>query len=282
MGRDDVVQVGQRGAIAGPEFADPAGVTADAFLGGALKVLQPARGYRAGIDAVLLAAAAPGGTGRPVRVLDAGAGVGTVGLCVARRMPDARVDLVEMQPLLADLARRNVAANSLSQRLNVFEADILSPAATLAAAGLSGEHYDVVLANPPYHEEGSGTASTNPVKAGANAMPPGALDDWARAMARFCRPGGQAVMIHKADALDEVLAVLSRRFGALDVLGLHSRAGAPAGRVLVRGTKGSRAPLRLLAGFVVHGSDGGFTDKADAILRDGAGLDLAAMGARTG
>ena len=279
---EDGGQEGDGGPKSGPALANSTGVTSDAFLGGALNVLQPARGYRAGIDAVLLAAAAPGGAGRQVRVLDAGAGVGAVGLCVGRRITDARVDLVEMQPVLADLARRNVTGNSLGARVNVFEADVLAPAATLAAAGLSGEQYDVVLANPPYHEEGSGTASSNPVKAGANAMPPGALDDWARGMARFCKPGGQALMIHKAEALDEVLAVLSRRFGALDVLGLYSRAGEPAGRVLVRGTKGSRAPLRLLAGFVVHGAHGGFTDEAEAIFRHGAGLDLVALGARSG
>ena len=62
-----------------------AGSTDDAFLGGGLRILQPKDGYRAGIDAVLLAAAAPVRAGRKERVLDVGAGVGVVGLAVARR-----------------------------------------------------------------------------------------------------------------------------------------------------------------------------------------------------
>ena len=67
----------------------------DAFLGGALRILQPQEGYRAGLDAVLLAAAAPVRASRKDRVLDVGAGVGVVGLAVAQRMHRAHVTLVE-------------------------------------------------------------------------------------------------------------------------------------------------------------------------------------------
>ena len=60
-------------------------------------VLQPAAGYRAGLDAVLLAAAAPLQPGRVEQVLDVGAGVGVVGLAVARRAADAVVTMVERE-----------------------------------------------------------------------------------------------------------------------------------------------------------------------------------------
>src|SRR5262249_35406809 len=89
--------------------AGPADVTDDAFLGGGLRVLQPNAGYRAGIDALLLAAAAPLRVGRQERVLDVGAGVGVVGLAVARRVPLCEVTLVEREPFLAELAQRNIA-----------------------------------------------------------------------------------------------------------------------------------------------------------------------------
>jgi tRNA1(Val) A37 N6-methylase TrmN6 len=251
--------------------AAESGLSRDAFLGDALLLLQPARGYRAGIDAVLLAASVSAVEGRALRVLDAGAGVGTVGLCVARRLPLTEVRLVERQPLLADLARRNVEANGLGERVSVIEADLLGRAAELQALGVAREAFDVVLANPPYHAEGDGTRSADPIKAGANAMPAEALDDWCRALARACKPGGEAIVIHKADSLAALVGAMQRRFGGLDVLPVHPRAGAPAHRIIVRGIKGSRAPLRLLAGFVLHGHAGhGFTPAAEAILRRGA------------
>lgn len=248
-----------------------AGLTCDAFLGDKLMLLQPERGYRAGVDAVLLAAAAP--CDGAVRVLDAGAGVGTVGLCVARRCPQASVLLVERQPELAELARRNIVANGLSDRVRLAEAD-LANAAALTAAGVGREAFDIVLANPPYHAVGAGTPSGDHVKAGANAMPAEALDAWCRTLATTCRPGGRALLIHKAECLTELLTSLGRRFGGLDVLPIRPRRGAAAIRVIVCGTKGSRAPLRLLAGIDLHTEGHGFTPEAQAVLREGAALDV--------
>ena len=80
-------------------------MTNDAFLGDALNVLQPQAGYRAGVDAVLLAATVPD-SGR-ISVLDAGAGVGVVGLVRGAAVRAAQVTLVEREPELADLAQQN-------------------------------------------------------------------------------------------------------------------------------------------------------------------------------
>ncbi|MFN3868041.1 MAG: tRNA1(Val) (adenine(37)-N6)-methyltransferase [Hyphomicrobiaceae bacterium] len=246
----------------------------DAFLDDRLLLLQPERGYRAGLDAVLLAAAAPGrGLPGGARVLDAGAGIGTVGLCVARRLPDVQAVLVERNPMLAALAARNIDRNGLAARVRAVESDLLASAAALTEMGLGPETFDVVLANPPYHDETRGTASNDGIKAAAHAMPGRDLDQWARVLARVCRAGGSIVMIHMASALPQVLDAVASRFGEMDVMPVHARAGEPAGRIIVRGTKGSRAPLRLLAGFVVHDTSGAFTPAAEAILRHGAALD---------
>src|SRR5258707_14146351 len=87
-------------------------LTEDAFLGGGLRLLQLKSGHRAGHDAMLLAAATPARPGH--RVADLGAGVGAAGLAVARRVGDIDLALVEIDAVLASLARRNAASNSLS------------------------------------------------------------------------------------------------------------------------------------------------------------------------
>ena len=91
-------------------------LTDDAFLGGQLQLLQPRTGYRAGVDAVLLAAAVPCAPGQVESVLDAGGGVGTVGLSVVRRCPSATAVLLERSPKLVELAEENVRRNALSER----------------------------------------------------------------------------------------------------------------------------------------------------------------------
>lgn len=255
---------------------DPEDVTEDAFLGGALSILQPRKGYRAGIDAVLLAAAVPVGAEQAERVLDAGAGAGVVGLCIARRVPTARVTLVENDPLLVELARANVTRNGLGERVTVIAADVTGPAAELTAAGLRPDSFEHVVANPPYHVEGRGRRPRHAIKAAAHAMPAGSLARWVRLLTRVAAPHGTLAIVHRPDALIELLRLLDGRFGGLEILSLHPRLGEPAVRIILRGRKGSRAPLALLPGLVLHEEDGNrFRPEIARVLRHGAALPLA-------
>jgi FkbM family methyltransferase len=251
-----------------------AGLTDDAFLGGSLRILQPKDGYRAGIDAVLLAAAAPIKATRKERVLDVGAGVGVVGLAVAHRAPRAEVTLVERETLLADLARNNIERNGLDARVRVLQADVSRRLDELPEIRPDAESFDHILANPPYNQQGAGTVSVEALKATANVMPGGNLARWARFMAAMARPSGSATMIHRADAVGEVLSVFAGRFGGLIVFPLFPREGKPAIRVLVQGIKGSSAPVELRRGLVLHDAGNRFRPEAEAILRHGAGLSL--------
>lgn len=254
--------------------ATPPALTDDAFLGGALRILQPREGYRAGIDAVLLAAAAPVRASRKERVLDVGAGVGVVGLAVAHRMPRANVTLVERETTLADLARGNIERNGLGGRMRVVQADVTKPLDDLPGLRPEAESFDHILANPPYNAEGAGTVSVETLKAASNVMPGGNLARWARFMAAMARPGGSATMIHRADAVGEVLSAFAGRFGGLLVFPLFPREGKSAIRVLVQGTKGSSAPVELRPGLVLHEGGNRFRTEVEAVLRYGAGLSL--------
>ncbi|ODN68903.1 hypothetical protein [Methylobrevis pamukkalensis] len=81
-------------------------------------------------------------------------------------------------------------------------------------------------------------------------------------------------LIHRADAIGEIVAALSARFGAIDLLPVHPQAHKAAHRLIARGRLGSRAPLALLPGLVVHGEDGRYAAEVEAALRDGVGLEI--------
>ncbi|MEQ1718103.1 MAG: methyltransferase [Hyphomicrobium sp.] len=257
----------ERPSVTGP-------VTDDVFLGDRLVVRQPRHGYRAGIDAVLLAASVRLAPDDAATLLDIGAGAGTVGLCAAARLPDLRAVLLEREPALVAMAGGNITANGLAGRVRAVAGSITASATDLAALGLAANSFSQCVANPPYHDEEAGTPARDALKAASHAMPADALDDWARFMARMVRPGGRATMIHKADALPRLLAVLAPRFGALAVFPVFPRAGEDAIRVIVSGIKGSRAPMTLRAGLVLHGAGQDFTDETSAILRGGGALEI--------
>ena len=81
-------------------------------------------------------------------------------------------------------------------------------------------------------------------------------------------PTVRSIFIHIAERLSALLAAFETRFGAITVLPLSPREGEPAHRVLVRGIKGSRAPLTLLASRALHAGDGrAFLPQFEAIFR---------------
>jgi tRNA1(Val) A37 N6-methylase TrmN6 len=248
-----------------------AAVTEDAFLGGRLRILQPKRGHRAGLDALLLAAAAPLKAGRAESVLDVGAGVGVVGLAVACRVDDAHVTLIDNNPDLVELARANIARNGLASRVRALAVDVARP---LSDAGLERESFDHVLANPPYHVEGRGTAAHS-ARRGARMMGAGGVERWVRFMAAMVRAKGTATLIYPASGLGEVLEAFGRRFGGLRLLPLYPREKEPANLILVQGIKGSRAPLEVKPGLVLHDLGHCFRPELEGILREGAALSLA-------
>ncbi len=244
--------------------------TEDAFLGGALNILQPREGSRAGLDAVFLAAACPAVSGQ--RVLDAGTGSGIVALAVARRVADVAGTGLEIDPRLTRLAEMNAARNGLGDRATFVQGDVTGPAAALQAAGLALESFEHVLANPPFLNIGEARLPPEPMRRRAHALAPDELARWVKFLAAFCKPKGTVTIVHRADALPQLLGQLEGRFGGLTVYPLYPREGEPASRILIQGKKGSRAGVTLARGMVLHGADNSFTPAASAILRDAARL----------
>ncbi|QYO77592.1 tRNA1(Val) (adenine(37)-N6)-methyltransferase [Devosia salina] len=246
-------------------------MTRDAFLGGRLTLSQPRNGFRAGLDSVLLGAAVPAGTGR---LLDMGAGVGTAGLVALALERATGADLAERDAATLDLAARNIAENGFAGRAVALAADVEAKAVQRRAAGLADNTYDVVIANPPFFGSGQGTPAPEASRAAARHMGPEALDLWVRCAAACARAGGMAIFIYPAQGLAALLARFEPRFGAMVVLPLSPRPGEPASRILLRGTKGSRAPLTLLASRAMHGPTGNdFAPEFDAVFRGAAALD---------
>lgn len=227
------------------------------FLGGKVIARQPESGFRSGLDAVMLAAAVPGeGT-----VLELGAGAGTASLCLAARLPDANVIGLEIDPTLVDLANANAAANNMANRVRFALADVFD------LPECYRRQFNHVLCNPPFHGD-DGEAAPNAARARA-LQDGGRLGDWLAAGMKRTVSGGTFTAVLRADRLAEVLAALPDR--GVTVFPLWPKAGAAAKRVIVQARAGSRTPLVLAAGLVLHQADGTWTPEADAVLRGGGG-----------
>jgi tRNA1(Val) A37 N6-methylase TrmN6 len=241
--------------------------TEDRLLGGRVRLRQPAAGYRVAIDPVFLAAAIPAEPHQSV--LDVGCGVGAAMLCLAARVPSCRVVGVEMQRDLVRLAGDNIILNGMESRLSVMQGDLAVPPPRLSFGS-----FDHVMANPPFHDPARVTPPSLPGKAAATVEGEADLAAWVRFALAMARAKGTVTFIHRADRLDALLAQIAGRAGEVVIFPLWAGAGKPASRVLVRARKQVAAPARLAAGLVLHAPDGSYTAPAEAVLREGEGLDL--------
>jgi tRNA1(Val) A37 N6-methylase TrmN6 len=251
-------------------FVKHQSVTRDAFLGGRLTLSQPVSGFRAGLDSVLLGAAVSEGR---KSLLDLGCGVGTAAMVALVHHADLTATMAEQNADMVALAVSNIADNGLTDRAQVLTADVIGPAADRRAVGIVDNGYDSVIANPPFFADGGGTLAADTGRAGARHMDAAALDLWIKTAAGAAAGGAEVIFVYPAASLVPLLAGFTQRFGAITVLPLTPRPDEPASRVLVRGIKGSRAPLTLLASRPLHEAEGrAFAPDFEAIFRGTARL----------
>ncbi|HEX6861115.1 MAG TPA: methyltransferase [Caulobacteraceae bacterium] len=242
-------------------------ITEDALLDGKIKLRQLRAGYRAGVDAALLAAACEAKAGE--RVIDVGCGVGAAMLAAAARRPGARFVGVERDEGALALARENIALNGLGDRMEAVGGDVGAGFRALGPAP-----FDHALCNPPFFDDPGELRGPSPAKTGA-WMADAGLAGWCGFLLKSVREGGTITVIHRADRLGELLERLGEKAGSFRVLPVHPFADEPAKRVLVRAVKTGKAPLVLLPPLVLHERDGPkHTARVEDILRGRAGLLL--------
>ncbi len=254
-------------------------LTIDAFFDGRLHLWQPRKGFRAGIDSVLLAAAMPVRAGE--RVFEAGSGPGVAALCLLARVAQVHITGVEINPDYATLARANAARNHLGERLHIIEGNALR-AGKADGPGQPGElrpgTFDHAFANPPFHAASATRPSPDAGKAAAHVAD-APLIEWVRTLTRMVRPKGTVSLILPATALPDLLSAMqAAHVGGIAIAPLWPRAGQAANRVIVQGRRGVKTPARLLPGLVLHESGNAFTEETERILRHRAPFPWAANG----
>ncbi|MGE0283997.1 MAG: tRNA1(Val) (adenine(37)-N6)-methyltransferase [Rhizobiaceae bacterium] len=248
-------------AVETPDF------TLDAFHRGKFWLVQPKNGgHRAGMDAMMLAAAVPSGFAG--HVADLGAGAGAAGLAVIARCPKAHATLIELEPEMATFAERTLAHPEnagIAPRARIVIADVSLTGKKRQDAGLGDQFFDFAIMNPPFNSRAD-RATPNALKRTAHVMDDGLFEGWLRTAAAIVKPRGGLAVIARPQSLASILAALTGRFGAARILPIHPRSEAPAIRIIVRAIRGSRAALSLEPPLFLHeaGSDR-FSARADDI-----------------
>ncbi len=240
-------------------------ITENTLLNGKVQLRQPKTGFRAGIDAVFLAASVRQKTCKNARILELGCGVGAAMLCLAYRLGDMSFDItgVEIEESYAEISIENIKINSLHNKVNVLNKD-------MRRCDFKG--FTHLIMNPPYMEVDAAVLAEDTRKKAANAEIHGTLSDWVKVAYQALQHKGWLHMIHRADALPRILKTLEGKFGAIEVLPLFSKEGDVANRMIVVARKNLKTPFKIYPGLVVHDQNDDYTAEAEAVLRHGAAL----------
>ncbi len=234
--------------------------TNDYLLDKKIKIFQPVNGYRTSSDAVFVSSLV--NNVRPDDyILDVGSGVGGISLCLAHRFNQNKIVGLEIQELLVKLSNLSAKENGFDN-LIYYNCDIKEK--NLPVCSCSFNH---VISNPPYSL--NDMPSPNKSKALAHNHSGFNLTLWINFCLKMLKPFGYLYLINRAEAISEILTALSHKAGNINVIPLYSKEGQVAKRVMITAQKDSKTPTKILPPLYTHYDNGGYTEKAQEILRAG-------------
>jgi len=236
--------------------------TADVLLDGRLTVMQKAKGYRFSLDALLLSHFVRLKKGH--RVVDIGTGSGVIALVLAYRFPDAHIIGVEVQEELADMARRNVAVNHLTDRVGISHGDIRE-----IRTMYSPDSFDVAVFNPPYRKLNSGRVNPHRERAIARHEIKGSLSDFMESARILLKDGGAVYAIYPAKRGTELLFQMRRALlEPKKIRMVHSRLSSDAEFILVEGVKRGGEELTIMAPLFIYGENRRYSQEMAGIFNE--------------
>ncbi len=210
-----------------------------------LKIIQDTGRFCFGMDAVLLSGFAKAKTGE--KVLDMGTGTGILPLLMSAKTDAEHFSALEIQPESADMARRSVAMNDLSDKIDIVTGDIKEASRIFGRAS-----FDVVTVNPPYMTAGHGEVNPADAKAIARHEVLCTLEDVVREAAAVLKTNGRLYMVHKPFRLAEIFGVMQKyKLEPKELRVVHPYADKEPNMVLVGAVKGGKSGIKIAPPLII-------------------------------
>jgi len=227
-----------------------------------LKIIQSKDQFAFSTDAVLISDFSK--VKRIEKVLDIGTGNGVIPLLIYSRYSPKEITAIEIQEVLADRAKRNMALNNLHDKINVILGDINNYKELF-----ENQAFDVIVSNPPYRKVGHGEMNENINYRIAKHEVALNLEGLMKAVKYLLKDRGKFYFIHRADRIGEIISELRiNRLEPKNIRFVYSKPGVNAHLVMVEAVKNSNPDVKILPPLYLYDNDGNISEEINQIYNN--------------
>lgn len=219
------------------------------------KIIQNPEYFCFGCDAVLL-------TGftkikKNEVSMDLGTGSGVIPILLEAKTPGSHFTGLEIQEEMAEMARRSVALNGLTEKIDIHLGDIKK-----IKDNYKESSYDVVTSNPPYMNNGGGLKNAFSPKAIARHEVCLTLEDIISGACHLLRAGGRLYMIHKPHRLVEIFTLLRKyKLEPKTMRQVQPFIEKPPEMVMLEAIKGANPMLKVEPALIIYSENNVYTNE---------------------
>jgi tRNA1Val (adenine37-N6)-methyltransferase len=224
-----------------------------------IRLFQSKRGYRFSVDALLLEEFIP--SARFKKAIELGTGSGIISILLSKRLKEAKIIAVEIQPSLAEKAERNVRLNKLNEKIEILNKDLKELKDIFPP-----NSFDLAFSNPPFRKTKTGLLSVDDERSIARHEIKMRLDELIDIASYLLKNTGRFFLIYHPFRLAELISLLrQRRLEPKRMRFVHSREGEEAKMVLIEVSKGAGIWLRIDPPLYVYKKGREYTDEMKRI-----------------
>ena len=221
-----------------------------------LKIIQNEKGFCFGIDSVLLSDFAKN-IKKGSKVLDLGTGTGIISILLTAKTNPESIIGVEIQPEVADMAKRSIYLNKLENKIDIMNEDIRNLDKKLELS-----EFDVIVTNPPYMKENTGLKNENNIKLISRHEIKCTLEDIAKISSKLLKNYGEIYMVHRPDRLVDIMQIFRQYNLEIKEMRLvFPKENEQANLVLIKAVKNGKPFLKINKPLYIYKETGEYTDE---------------------
>ena len=222
-----------------------------------LKIIQDKNGFCFGIDSVILSEFANDIKSKS-KVIDLGTGTGIISFLLLAKYNISKIIGVEVQPDVADMAKRSIELNNLNEKFELINCDVKN-----ILSYMERDSVDVVVSNPPYKKINTGGKNENEKKLISRHEILADIFDFIEAAKKVLKDKGALYMVHRPERLSDIIYGLRKnKLEPKKIRFVYSREDSEEAKlVLVKAVKNGGQFLKVEKPLFIYKKNGEYSDE---------------------